>query len=208
MYDSKKLLIGLLKYQQSLEAHLNKLQSEYAQLQIYWKAFNEVSEGNYAEQFRAGWIKTDSRFKTYIVHSAKIKLFLNEHIAFLARLNGESPEIYTSSYTDSSIGGVSDSSEVIADEIKIEGKSKDLKNNLGEVTENKIFGTDKFYPSGKYQAHHVIPAAIANKSPLVKAAIERFGFNIDSAINGIYQQFQTQKVARDTKQREHKIRMN
>ncbi len=184
--DSKLLLAGLIEYRKSLESHLNKLGSQYIQLENRWRTFNAVSEGNYAEQFRAGWTQTDARFQTYLAQSDKIKSFLNERIEFLARVNGENPELYISSPANSSRNGGSTSSETIASEPKIKGNSKYLRDNLGGITENKIPGTDKLYPPGKYQAHHVIPVDSANKSPLVRTAIERFGFDIDSAINGIY----------------------
>lgn len=87
MYDSKRLLRGLVQYQQSLEVHLNRLKSEYEQLQRCWKAFNAASEGNYAEQFRAGRIKTDARFQSYINQSQKINSFLEERIQFIIEFN-------------------------------------------------------------------------------------------------------------------------
>lgn len=68
---------------------------------------------------------------------------------------------------------------------KIEAKSSNLRNNLGKPTDNKIPNTDINYPDGNYQAHHVIPGECADKSKLVRAAIE-LGFDIDSAINGLY----------------------
>lgn len=69
--------------------------------------------------------------------------------------------------------------------IQIEANSGDLRNNMGKVTDNKIPHTNQYYPEGKYQAHHVIPGESANNSPLVRAAID-LGFDLDSAINGIY----------------------
>jgi len=63
------------------------LNSEYAQLEQRWRAFNAVSEGNYANQFRSGWLKTDARFKDYINQSQKIKAFLDERIDALEAVN-------------------------------------------------------------------------------------------------------------------------
>ena len=81
------LLAGLEEYRKSLEVHLAKTTSEYTQLEQKWRAFNAVSEGDYANQFRAGWMKTDARFKTYINQSQKIKSLLNERIEALRRFN-------------------------------------------------------------------------------------------------------------------------
>ncbi|MBP0011514.1 MAG: hypothetical protein J7545_21030 [Roseofilum sp. SBFL] len=63
------------------------MNSEYAQLEQRWRAFNAVSEGNYANQFRSGWLKTDARFKDYINQSQKIKAFLDERIDALEAVN-------------------------------------------------------------------------------------------------------------------------
>jgi hypothetical protein len=125
-------------------------------------------------------MRTDAQFKAYNTQSLKIQSFLDERIGFLARLNRENSEIYNQ-YVSSS-GALSASSEV---QPKIEAKSSKLRDNLGEPTDNKIPSTDTNYPDGKYQAHHIIPGECADKSDLVRAAIA-LGFDIDSAINGIY----------------------
>lgn len=85
--NSRLLLTGLLEYQNSLERHLGQLTSEYQQLEGRWRAFNSVSEGDYANQFRAGWMQTEARFKAYINQSQKIKALLNERISALEALN-------------------------------------------------------------------------------------------------------------------------
>jgi len=85
--NSRLLLTGLLEYRTSLERHLGQLTSEYHQLEGRWRAFNSVSEGDYADQFRAGWIQTEARFKAYIDQSQRIKALLNERISDLEDLN-------------------------------------------------------------------------------------------------------------------------
>jgi hypothetical protein len=87
MTDSRLLLTGLLEYRNSLERHLGKVTAEYQQVDGRWRAFNAVSEGDYAEQFRSGWLKTEARFKAYIEQSQKIKVLLNERISDLEALN-------------------------------------------------------------------------------------------------------------------------
>jgi len=115
MYDSKKLLQGLIAYRKSLEAHLNQLGSEYVQLVNQWRIFNSVAEGSYADQFRSGWLKTDAQFNAYNAQSAKIKSFLNERIEFLARLNNENLEVYNQQYAGYSSDTTTsfDTSEVV-----------------------------------------------------------------------------------------------
>lgn len=85
--NSRLLLAGLTEYRNSLERHLGQLTSEYQQLEGRWRAFNSVSEGDYADQFRAGWMQTEARFRAYINQSQKIKALLNERISALEVLN-------------------------------------------------------------------------------------------------------------------------
>jgi len=85
--DTRRLLAGLQEYRNSLEKHFAQLTSEYNQLEKRWRAFNAVSEGDYATQFRSGWLQTDARFKAYINQSQKIQAFLNEKINDLENVN-------------------------------------------------------------------------------------------------------------------------
>ncbi len=80
------LLAGLKEYRKSLEVHLAKMTSEHNQLEQRWRAFNSVAAGNYADEFRSGWIKTDEQFKAYISQSQKIKSFLNDRISHLENM--------------------------------------------------------------------------------------------------------------------------
>lgn len=70
----------LKDYSESLGKHLVQVREEYTQLENRWRSFNSVAAGDYADQFRAGWIKTDAQFKAYIDQSQKIKAFLDERI--------------------------------------------------------------------------------------------------------------------------------
>lgn len=59
----------------------------------------------------------------------------------------------------------------------IEGKSQKLKDNL----------IAKGVPFRKgYQAHHIIPSSVADKSDLMLNAIEKASYDIDCAKNGIF----------------------
>lgn len=86
-YNSQTLLIGLIEYRDSLERHLSRLSPEYDLLATRWRAFSSVAEGDYAEQFRGGWLKTSSRFEDYINRSTQIKAMLDRRIADLEALN-------------------------------------------------------------------------------------------------------------------------
>ena len=85
--DTRLLLVGLREYHQSLEQHIAQLNSEYAQLEQRWRGFNAVAEGDYADQFRSGWMHTHARFQDYINQSEKIKALLNERIDALEAVN-------------------------------------------------------------------------------------------------------------------------
>ena len=85
--DSRLLLRGLIDYRNSLEKHIDQLTAEYQQLEGRWRAFNAVSEGDYADQFRAGWGRTEAQFRAYIDQSQKIRVLINERINDLEDLN-------------------------------------------------------------------------------------------------------------------------
>lgn len=87
MVDSRALLTGLEEYRRVLERHLSQLNSEYQQLYSNWQQFNAVSEGDYADQFRAGWSRTSQRFQDYIDQTRKISAVLDERIEYLRRVN-------------------------------------------------------------------------------------------------------------------------
>ena len=59
----------------------------------------------------------------------------------------------------------------------IEGKSQKLKANL--IAKGVSCGE-------RYQAHHIIPSSVADKSDLMLNAIEKADYDIDCAKNGIF----------------------
>ncbi len=59
----------------------------FNRLDTTWRQFNAVSEGDYAEQFRAGWIRTSDRFQEYIEQTQKISGVLDERVDHLRKLN-------------------------------------------------------------------------------------------------------------------------
>ena len=87
MTDSRILLAGLEEYRSVLERHLSRLTAEYHQLDNTWRQFNDASEGDYANQFRSGWIRTSQRFQEYIEQTQQISIVLDERIEHLRKLN-------------------------------------------------------------------------------------------------------------------------
>jgi hypothetical protein len=85
--DSRILLAGLEEYHRVLGLHLSKLTAEFQQLDSTWRQFNAVSEGDYADQFRAGWVRTSQRFQEYIEQTQKISAVLDERIEHLRNLD-------------------------------------------------------------------------------------------------------------------------
>jgi len=81
--DTRVLLAGLEEYHRVLGLHLSKLTAEFQQLDGTWRQFSAVYEGNAADQFREGWIRTTQRFQEYIDQTQKISAVLNERIEHL-----------------------------------------------------------------------------------------------------------------------------
>lgn len=87
MADSRILLAGLEEYHRELERHLSQLTAEYQQVDLTWRQFNAAAEGDYADQFRAGWVRTTQRFQEYMEQTQKMLAFLDERIEHLRYLN-------------------------------------------------------------------------------------------------------------------------
>lgn len=87
MADSRILLAGLEEYHSVLGQHLSKLEVEFQQLVNTWRRFDAVSEGDYAEQFRAGWARTTQRFQEYLEQTHEISAVLDERIEYLRKVN-------------------------------------------------------------------------------------------------------------------------
>ncbi|MBK9926324.1 MAG: WXG100 family type VII secretion target [Anaerolineales bacterium] len=87
MADTRVLLSGLEEYHRVLGMHLSKLTAEFQQLDNTWRNFSAVYEGEAADQFREGWIRTTQRFQEYIEQTQKISMVLNERIEHLREAN-------------------------------------------------------------------------------------------------------------------------
>jgi hypothetical protein len=85
--DSRILLAGLEEYRRVSGQHLSQLITEFQQLDNTWRQFSAVAEGDYADQFRAGWIRTSERFQEYIEQTQRICALLDERIEHLRNLN-------------------------------------------------------------------------------------------------------------------------
>jgi uncharacterized protein YukE len=85
--DTRVLLAGLREYHASLTRHVTELRAEFDVLQTRWQAFSAVYEGDAADQFRAGWIRTVSRFQEYITRTQRIAAILEERIERLEEAN-------------------------------------------------------------------------------------------------------------------------
>jgi uncharacterized protein YukE len=78
--DSRILLRGLEEYNRVLERHSSMLKMEFDHLDSRWQQFSSVYEGEAADQFRAGWIRTTQNFQEYIEQTERIRVLLRERI--------------------------------------------------------------------------------------------------------------------------------
>jgi uncharacterized protein YukE len=81
--DSTILLRGLEEYSRVLEYHSSMLNVAFDNLDSHWHQFSTVYQGEAADQFRAGWIRTTQNFQEYIEQTARIQLLLRERIEAL-----------------------------------------------------------------------------------------------------------------------------
>ena len=87
MADSRLLLNGLIDYRATLERHVRQVRDEFAELEIRWRAFSAVYEGDAAEQFKEGWARTTARFGEYVERTAAIARVLDDRIDDLRAAN-------------------------------------------------------------------------------------------------------------------------
>ena len=87
MADTRRLLSGLVEYRHQLTSHLARLRNEYASLDNGWRAFSSTYEGDAADQFREGWMRTARRFNEYIDNTQRIMQILDERIQALEEAN-------------------------------------------------------------------------------------------------------------------------
>ncbi|HEV7683094.1 MAG TPA: hypothetical protein VGO68_13275 [Pyrinomonadaceae bacterium] len=85
--DSRLLLSGLEEYSRVLERHSVYLKIEFRNVDNHWAQFSSVYEGDAADQFRAGWLRTTLNFEEYIMQTERIQGLLEERIAALRDAN-------------------------------------------------------------------------------------------------------------------------
>jgi len=85
--DTRLLLAGLKEYRHQLIQHLSRLRTEYSSLDNGWRAFSAAYDGDAADQFREGWLRTARRFEEYIDNSLRIMQILDERIQALEDAN-------------------------------------------------------------------------------------------------------------------------
>jgi hypothetical protein len=85
--DSRLLLSGLEEYSRVLERHSVMLKIEFNNVDSHWAQFSSVYEGEAADQFRAGWLRTTLNFQDYIRQTTQIHGVLEERIAALREAN-------------------------------------------------------------------------------------------------------------------------
>lgn len=84
MADTHELLRRMTEYREALFRHLQKLRVDFEELEKTWYAFGAVYEGEAADQFKAGWDRTTSRFEEYMEYTHRILDVLDERIGALA----------------------------------------------------------------------------------------------------------------------------
>jgi uncharacterized protein YukE len=85
--DTRALLTGLEDYLASLNRHIEDLRAEYAHLEMMWRRFASVYDGEAADQFKEGWARTAQRFRDYIDQTDGIKVVLEGRIEALREVN-------------------------------------------------------------------------------------------------------------------------
>ena len=85
--DTRILLAGLEEYHRVLGRHVSQLSSEFQGLSSVWQRFAAVYEGDAADQFKHGWIRTTAMFQEYLEQTHQISGMLDERIDALRQAN-------------------------------------------------------------------------------------------------------------------------
>jgi uncharacterized protein YukE len=85
--DSRLLLSGLEEYSRVLDRHSVYLKMEFGNVDNHWAQFSSVYEGEAADQFRAGWLRSTQNFQEYITQTDRIRMLLEERIEALREAN-------------------------------------------------------------------------------------------------------------------------
>jgi len=85
--DTRILLAGLEEYHRVLGRHVSQLSSEFQTLSSIWHRFAAVYEGDAADQFKSGWMRTTAMFQEYLEQTHQISGMLDERIDALRQAN-------------------------------------------------------------------------------------------------------------------------
>ncbi len=91
--DSRLLLAALEDYDTALARQMATLRGELDQIQRSWAAFSAVYEGTAAENFRAGWLRTERMIGDYLATGARLQPVLRERLAALRETDRPAPEL-------------------------------------------------------------------------------------------------------------------
>ncbi len=87
MTDTRVLLAGLEEYHRVLGRHVSQLSSEFQSLSSVWQRFAAVYEGDAADQFKGGWMRTTGMFEEYLEQTHRISEVLGARIDALRQAN-------------------------------------------------------------------------------------------------------------------------
>jgi uncharacterized protein YukE len=87
MADTRVLLEGLREYAETFDHHVADLRSEWERLRQSWIRLDAVYEGDAAEHFKEGWMRTARRFDEYLQEGGALKQILEERIEALEDVN-------------------------------------------------------------------------------------------------------------------------
>lgn len=80
------LLQNLRDYRNVLRLQVQRMRDGYNEVEKRWGNFSAVYEGNAAEQFRDGWLRTVRKFNEYMDVSERILIVLDAKIEELEKL--------------------------------------------------------------------------------------------------------------------------
>ena len=91
--DPQILAAALDEYEAALARQVAMLRGELGPLQRSWGALSAVYEGAAAEQFRAGWLKTERMLEDYLSTAERLRPLLRERLEALHRAGNPDPNV-------------------------------------------------------------------------------------------------------------------
>jgi len=185
-----KLKNGLIKYNDSLIEHLNRLQADFEQLKVHYHFFANEYEGREADEFRLTWEQTMRWFEEYADDSIKLSKLLEERVNHLQKID---------SISNSGSGGVNTiyakgaSKKPKAKNIHKKDLNSLINENLSPNTTYKVDGyeykTDEQGRVSEVSGTLLLIKRGRNKLTQKEAKEEKDGFNTDHGGHLIAQRF-------------------